>query len=130
MAEIAIFRMEGSKIVEKWGRVDRLGMCRQPGIHLLEAVHQVADKRVVHGLKYRPPYSAIVVDHTQLGEQKDVLLQILAHSLARIRDEVIEHLEAKIAELSAEVGLLRAEANIDKAHKVVDLPALPLRKRA
>jgi D-alanyl-D-alanine carboxypeptidase len=27
------------------------------------AVHQAADKRVVHGPKYHPPYSAIVIDH-------------------------------------------------------------------
>jgi steroid delta-isomerase-like uncharacterized protein len=36
MAEIGIFRMEGGKIVEKWGQVDRLGMYRQLGINLLE----------------------------------------------------------------------------------------------
>ena len=31
--------------------------------HRPQAVHQVADKRVVHGPKYHPPYSAIVIDN-------------------------------------------------------------------
>jgi D-alanyl-D-alanine carboxypeptidase len=31
--------------------------------HHARAVHQAADKRVVHGPKYHPPYSAIVIDH-------------------------------------------------------------------
>ena len=31
--------------------------------HHPQAVHQVADKRVVHGPKYHPPYSAIVIDN-------------------------------------------------------------------
>jgi predicted ester cyclase len=44
MAEIAIFRMEGSKIVEKWGRRSAWHY-RQLGIHLLEAVHQGAGRR-------------------------------------------------------------------------------------
>jgi hypothetical protein len=41
MAEIGIFRMEGGKIVEKWGQVDRLGMYRQLGINLLEPRSQL-----------------------------------------------------------------------------------------
>jgi ribosomal protein L29 len=58
-----------------------------------------------------------------VAEQKDLLLAILAHSLAAVRDEVIEHLEQKIAELSAELGQLRADVTIAKAHdnKVLDL---------
>ena len=31
--------------------------------HHARAVHQAAYKRVVHGPKYHPPYSAIVIDH-------------------------------------------------------------------
>ena len=69
----------------------------------------------------------------ELGEHRG----LLADSLAAVR-EVIEAfeqkvaaLEQKVSELTAELGSMRADATIEKAHnKVLDLPALPLRKRA
>lgn len=33
MAEMGIFRIAGGKIVEKWGSLDRLGMCQQLGMN-------------------------------------------------------------------------------------------------
>jgi len=41
MAEIGIIRMEGGKIVEKWGQVDWVGMYCQLGINLLEPRSQL-----------------------------------------------------------------------------------------
>jgi hypothetical protein len=68
-----------------------------------------------------------------VGEQKEFFLQLLAELTAELRHEF----EQKVGELSAEIGQLRAEATIAKAYSnnnksgdVVDLPTLPLRRRA
>jgi hypothetical protein len=66
-----------------------------------------------------------------------LLLAVLAHALAAMRDEVLEQLEAKIAALSDELGQVRADLTIARAFNnnktdadVIDLPTLPLRRRA
>jgi hypothetical protein len=68
-----------------------------------------------------------------VGEQKDFFMQLLAELVAEVRAEF----EQKVGELSAEIGQLRAEQTIAKAYSnnnksgdVVDLPTLPLRRRA
>jgi hypothetical protein len=74
---------------------------------------------------------------TGLGEQKELLLAVLAHSLAGMRDEVIEHLEAKIAALGDELGALRADRTLDRAlakgepggGEIIDLPQIPLKRK-
>ena len=67
-------------------------------------------------------WEAARLQHDELtrmvDEQKGMMLQILAHSLAAVRDEVVEHLEAKLAELSAELGQLRADRTLERAHKI------------
>ena len=69
-------------------------------------------------------------------QEKRLVLDVIAHALAAVRDEVVEHLEQKVAELSGEVGLLRADLAVTKAinnnsgGEIIDLPALPLRRRA
>jgi hypothetical protein len=67
-----------------------------------------------------------------LGEQKAFLLEVLANVIA----EIVAEFESKIAELSAEIGQLRADQTVHRAlakgepgGDVVDLPQLPLRKR-
>ena len=71
----------------------------------------------------------------RLAEQKDLLLAILAHSLAAVRDEVVEHLEAKLERLAEEVHQVRADLTIarfnnkEQGGEIIDLPN-PLRKRA
>jgi hypothetical protein len=57
-----------------------------------------------------------------VDEQKQLVFGVLA--------EIVAEFEAKIAALSDELGQLRADANIEKAHRVLDLPKLPLRKTA
>jgi hypothetical protein len=69
---------------------------------------------------------------SQLGEQKGLVLQIVAGVVAELQAEFAERLE-KLAE---ELGQVRAELTINKAlnnksgGEIVDLPTLPLRKRA
>jgi hypothetical protein len=73
---------------------------------------------------------AALID-TELGQQKELLLAVMAHSLAAIRDETIDHLEAKIAELTAELGQLRADQTLgEPGGEVIDQPAWPMRKSA
>jgi hypothetical protein len=73
-----------------------------------------------------------------LAEQKDFVLEVMAGALAGLRDQILEHVERKIAatfaeaqQLADELAQLRADATIAKAHKgeVVDLPN-PFRRRA
>lgn len=71
-----------------------------------------------------------------VGEQKDLILEIVAGVVAELQDQFAERLD-KLAE---EIGQLRAEQTIAKAYNkttggdvgdVIDLPSLPLmRKRA
>jgi hypothetical protein len=65
-------------------------------------------------------------------QQKEFFLQLLAELVAELRGEF----DQKVAELNAEIGQLRAERTLDRAlakgetGDVVELPTLPLRRRA
>ena len=64
-----------------------------------------------------------------LDQQKELILQVVAGVVAEERAAF----DQKIAELSAEIGQLRADLTIAKAFnnksgEVLDLPALPLRR--
>ena len=62
-----------------------------------------------------------------VGEQKELLLGVLAHALAGMRDELIEYLEAKLA---AQLDQVRAENAINnKSGDIIELPTLPLKRK-
>ena len=76
--------------------------------HHPQAVHQVADKRVVHGPKYHPPYSAIVIDNNSGQVLHDENADDLRHpaSLTKIMTLYLlfEQLEAGILKLNTSCG--------------------------
>jgi hypothetical protein len=78
-------------------------------------------------------WQAANLEHRLAGlveHEKRLVLDVMAHSLAAVRDELIEHLEAKIASLEQKVAALAiSETKTDKA-EVIDLPAWPARKTA
>jgi hypothetical protein len=70
-------------------------------------------------------------------EQKRFIFDVLAEVAAELRADLRAEFEAKIAEVNVELGLLRADVTISKTFaakepsgEVLDLPTLPLRKRA
>ena len=76
--------------------------------HHPQAVHQVADKRVVHGPKYHPPYSAIVIDNNSGQVLHDENADDLRHpaSLTKIMTLYLlfEQLEAGSLKLKRSCG--------------------------
>ena len=75
--------------------------------HHPQAVHQVADKRVVHGPKYHPPYSAIVIDNNSGQVLHDENADDLRHpaSLTKIMTLYLlfEQLEAGSLQLNTQL---------------------------
>jgi hypothetical protein len=69
---------------------------------------------------------------TQVGEQKELLLAVMAHALAAVRDEVIEAFEQKVAALEQQVAALAERQvralQLDRSGEIIDLPN-PFRKR-
>jgi hypothetical protein len=68
-----------------------------------------------------------------VAEQRDFFLRLLPEVVAELQ----HRFEQKVAELRAEIGELRADRTLDRAlakpdnlSEVIDLPALPLRRRA
>ena len=95
-----------------------------------DRVQRVARERAAERVPTAAPHpltewEAARLEHRLTGlvdEQKQLVFGVLA--------EIVAEFEAKIAALSDEFGQLRADANIEKAHRVLDLPKLPLRKTA
>jgi hypothetical protein len=95
-----------------------------------DRVQRVARERAAERVRTAAPHpltewEAARLEHRLAGlvdEQKQLVFGVLA--------EIVAEFEAKIAALSDEFGQLRADANIEKAHRVLDLPKLPLRKTA
>jgi hypothetical protein len=56
-------------------------------------------------------------------------LDRLAYEMGACSAEIENRLAKRIATLEGELGELRAEAQVERAARVVDLPRLPLRKR-
>jgi hypothetical protein len=76
-------------------------------------------------------FEASQLEHRLAGlveHEKRLVLDVMAHSLAAVRDEVIEHLEARIEKLTAELEQVRTDLTVAKFNnnnsgEIVDLPA-------
>ena len=72
-----------------------------------QAIHHAADKRVVHGPKYHPPYSAIVIDHNSVFHNENADEPRRPASLTKIMTLYLlfEQLEAGRLKLDTQLGV-------------------------